>query len=764
MKVLTIGRSSDNDIVVNDPYVGRHHCQIVQHDNGSFSLIDLDSTNGTFKNGQRINGTMVLGSNDVVRIGNSTLDWKKYFPPTQKAPKPKPKPKRKSKLLPVGLGIAAALFLMVIMAVVLSLRQDGNLESDIRFEGTYPDVVQVGYEQDGNFYHIEAVQGQVMVYFSDNVSHAEAVGAIKNAGGEIVAQMPSVHYYLVNTGAGEESAFMCKVQSKAVTEFVFPNAVSYTCAATPYVMDDFITKDKFGATHGDEVSYTLGLCGSRANVKHYNENVDGVRIKWSEVVQDLDNILSNIDTARPPVINMSFGVPLKLAQGKKYWKSASDSSKFNYREDYINEIRLLLKQIEKYDDKDFVIVKSSGNDGVKDFEKEILTPLYKRLSKKQRSLMDRHVILVAAEDSRWNEYSNELEKGVHNQWVTKVDISDLKYNGRDIHGTSFSAPRASCFIASASDSFDLMPTEVLQYVRKVTEDAPNHILTQELLEKAIEADKKNNSKETLEGEVTIDGILKMHLLDNDWNDNVISQYRETDCVNNSVAFVVNSEKSINVLPYLEEGDADFIDDEHQSSFMVLPEFKYNGREFADKYANKRVQATGTLYAPGGGWHNATVVVMRLRSIKLLEEDNNKKQQDSPNNNQNKYQKSSKKEYKYKMSCNKQLFESKRSGHIDLPNGDVINYQYRRGNDSDLRYSYGSCYYIRFTLANNESICKKYCILAKDETNDDRLWVGSGNPWDDEFLSIKPIDLPIYSESNQRFNAKSDNVFVIISQY
>ena len=40
MKVITIGRSHDNVVRIDDPYVGRHHCQIVQHDNGMFTIVD----------------------------------------------------------------------------------------------------------------------------------------------------------------------------------------------------------------------------------------------------------------------------------------------------------------------------------------------------------------------------------------------------------------------------------------------------------------------------------------------------------------------------------------------------------------------------------------------------------------------------------------------------------------------------------------------------------------------------------------------------
>lgn len=80
MKVVTIGRSTQNDVVINDPYVGRSHLQIVQKDDGSMYVADFGSKNGTYINGQKIHGEVRLSPSDVVRIGNTTLPWKSYFP------------------------------------------------------------------------------------------------------------------------------------------------------------------------------------------------------------------------------------------------------------------------------------------------------------------------------------------------------------------------------------------------------------------------------------------------------------------------------------------------------------------------------------------------------------------------------------------------------------------------------------------------------------------------------------------------------------
>ncbi len=79
MKLITIGRSEENDVVVNDPCTSRHHMQIIQHDDGHYTLADFGSTNGTYVNGARVHGETPLNPTDVVRIGNTTVAWVQYF-------------------------------------------------------------------------------------------------------------------------------------------------------------------------------------------------------------------------------------------------------------------------------------------------------------------------------------------------------------------------------------------------------------------------------------------------------------------------------------------------------------------------------------------------------------------------------------------------------------------------------------------------------------------------------------------------------------
>jgi hypothetical protein len=64
-----IGREG-TDVVVADPEVSRRHAVIRVHGD-SVSIEDLGSTNGTYVNDGRIQGTVALSDGDTVRFGNT---------------------------------------------------------------------------------------------------------------------------------------------------------------------------------------------------------------------------------------------------------------------------------------------------------------------------------------------------------------------------------------------------------------------------------------------------------------------------------------------------------------------------------------------------------------------------------------------------------------------------------------------------------------------------------------------------------------------
>jgi len=66
---FTIGSMDDNDIVLKDGKISRHHAEIRKEKNG-FYIYDLDSTNGTFVNNKVVK-KQILSHEDLIRCGTS---------------------------------------------------------------------------------------------------------------------------------------------------------------------------------------------------------------------------------------------------------------------------------------------------------------------------------------------------------------------------------------------------------------------------------------------------------------------------------------------------------------------------------------------------------------------------------------------------------------------------------------------------------------------------------------------------------------------
>jgi hypothetical protein len=78
--VNSVGRMPDNDVVVADGSVSRRHCAIVVHSQRGCDLHDTASKNGTFLNGQRINGPTRLKNGDEIRMCDHTVVFNSNLP------------------------------------------------------------------------------------------------------------------------------------------------------------------------------------------------------------------------------------------------------------------------------------------------------------------------------------------------------------------------------------------------------------------------------------------------------------------------------------------------------------------------------------------------------------------------------------------------------------------------------------------------------------------------------------------------------------
>jgi len=70
---LTIGRASESGLVIRDDYTSTHHARLMLWDK-VWMVQDLDSTNGTFVDGQKVSAPVPVPLNKPIRIGTTTFE------------------------------------------------------------------------------------------------------------------------------------------------------------------------------------------------------------------------------------------------------------------------------------------------------------------------------------------------------------------------------------------------------------------------------------------------------------------------------------------------------------------------------------------------------------------------------------------------------------------------------------------------------------------------------------------------------------------
>ena len=76
--IVNIGRKLENHVTIDDPRISRQHAQL-RAINGHFVLFDLNSTGGTFVNGQRT-VQCVLYPGDLISLAGVTLIYAQNDP------------------------------------------------------------------------------------------------------------------------------------------------------------------------------------------------------------------------------------------------------------------------------------------------------------------------------------------------------------------------------------------------------------------------------------------------------------------------------------------------------------------------------------------------------------------------------------------------------------------------------------------------------------------------------------------------------------
>ena len=361
-----------------------------------------------------------------------------------------------------------------------------------------PVIRNVSLQEGGVAYSVPAVEGQLVIMFDEDMSHEESTNMLKEKGLSIISSIPELNYYLVQVPVGEEGQYFSQLNDNNLVDYVYPNAIEYFCSASAYALDDY----KYG-DHGRKVSKMLTGCDSMMDKASCDPlmNLEGKNVAFKDANNKVKSAIWKINDAIKSilffqfagsndkvVINMSIGTALFNKNGeyeRVLWSDANvtEDNRIDYRRSYVNDLKGLINLVKKFDKEDFVIVKSAGNEGMKQLE-TIIDELTSELNWEELKVFERHFILVSAKDDYTPaDYPNDVSR--YHKMVSKVDISDMTRQDTDWAGTSFSSPRLAGYIYKLAEKYDLPATTVLRFVRSATEKATDNVVTYELIEQEI---------------------------------------------------------------------------------------------------------------------------------------------------------------------------------------------------------------------------------------------------------------------------------------
>ena len=363
-------------------------------------------------------------------------------------------------------------------------------------------IRKVQLQEDGVAYSVPAVEGQLVLMFGEDMSHEESTKILEEKGLSIISSIPELNYYLVQVPVGEEGQYFSQLNDNNLVDYVYPNTIEYFCSASAYALDNYNkTSD-----HGRRVSKMLtgcdpmmdkAGCDSLVNLEEKNvASSDDKYVSNSKKTEALSSILfSHFSPSTLPassngkvVINLSIGTALENKYGETHrvlWNDddVTESNRIDYRRSYVNDLKWYINLVKNFDDADFVIVKSTGNEGMKQLE-TIIDELTSELTWDELKVFERHFILVSAKDDYGLvDYPTDVSR--YHKMVSKVDISDVTRQDTAWRGTSYSSPRLAGYIYKLAVKYDLPATTVLRFVRSATEKAIDNVVTYELIEQEI---------------------------------------------------------------------------------------------------------------------------------------------------------------------------------------------------------------------------------------------------------------------------------------
>lgn len=327
--------------------------------------------------------------------------------------------------------------------------------SALRYAGSPPTPTPISYETQDGPVTARARPAQVQVVLENPADGPRAVPFFSSQGGSVIARIPSTGYYLIQTGAAAEAAFIRAMRQSSMVYLACPHlATRYGAVATTVV-------DHCGGTHGDAVEKVLTDRG--VPVSECRSDADGAgRPVSTWTLYETEREIAQSKTT-PALINISsyYG----LADGGD-WATENDASKKSALRAYTDDKKALLKTISEMPlmyRVNLVITLCAGNDNMP------LDSVLAELSADPRLLdvLRRNVLIVGSKGQSFSNHASPLAQDF--AWVDNPEAAQ---------GTSYAAPFALSIISRIMTQRGVSATEALRIAKEAVAANPGRELVE----------------------------------------------------------------------------------------------------------------------------------------------------------------------------------------------------------------------------------------------------------------------------------------------
>lgn len=224
INLVKVGRGFDNNIVLQNTKASRNHLVIVKQEN-IYKVRDLNSTNGTFINGSKINSNVFynISTSDIIRVGDTVLRIEETGS------------NKKNKLvLPIAIIVSVFIVAALIFGITFANRQNPNnatqstiandvntsstTDIDINIPTTTIPEITTTTINNNNILDIESLLPSVVDVYCKykNGQEGSGSGTIISAGGYIVT-----NYHVVKNS--QSIVVQTKNNNQLKAEIIFTN-------------------------------------------------------------------------------------------------------------------------------------------------------------------------------------------------------------------------------------------------------------------------------------------------------------------------------------------------------------------------------------------------------------------------------------------------------------------------------------------------------------------------------------------------------------